>query len=143
MEKNTLNTEIHIHQRYYDYLKEKFKEFNIKKSIEEILVDILLEDKILSLKDFDNIKLVKELNNRSYIGISIPKHSVFVYFTQLLTSDFKTKSRNTFVKQNALPVFKKLKENKLSSVFLCLNPVDYYRFKQDNKIKRINLLINQ
>lgn len=36
MEKNTLNTEIHIHQRYYDYLKEKFKEFNIKKSIEEI-----------------------------------------------------------------------------------------------------------
>ncbi|WP_322959770.1 HNH endonuclease signature motif containing protein [Mycoplasmopsis felis] len=139
MEKNTLNTEIHIHQRYYDYLKEQFKEFNIKKSIEEILVDILLEDKILSLKDFDNIKLIKELNNRSYIGISIPKHSVFVYFTQLLTSDFKTKSRNTFVKQNALPVLKKLKENKLSSVFLCLNPVDYYRFKQDSKIKRINL----
>ncbi|WAM02709.1 hypothetical protein ONA02_02700 [Mycoplasmopsis felis] len=103
------------------------------------MVDILLEDKILSLKDFDNIKLIKELNNRSYIGISIPKHSVFVYFTQLLTSDFKTKSRNTFVKQNALPVLKKLKENKLSSVFLCLNPVDYYRFKQDNKIKRINL----
>ncbi|WP_406615521.1 HNH endonuclease [Mycoplasmopsis hyopharyngis] len=88
----------------------------------EKIYALLINDGILrETISFSNIKWIKD--KRAYQGIFISEKNLFVYFSQLLNSNGKPKSRNTFVSQNFNPIQKIAIENN-SYICLSLNPLD-------------------
>ncbi|QCZ36505.1 HNH endonuclease signature motif containing protein [Mycoplasma nasistruthionis] len=95
---------------------------NIKNNDEifKIIYETLVFDEYLVNVKFEECSFTVNPNLK-YQGV-IVNNSFLVYFSQILSSDFKTKSRNTFLAQNFYNAFK-IAKNKNIQVCVSLNPV--------------------
>ncbi|AEC45869.1 HNH endonuclease [Mesomycoplasma hyorhinis] len=112
------------------------KEFIAKNDILKSIVELINYD----FKQLANIKfedVIWEQINERFQGFFIKELSYFVYITQKLDSKtLKTRSRNTFIKQNALPFIRNYEKHFKNfhnvKLFMSLNPVSFSLIKNKN-----------
>ncbi|TDV22858.1 hypothetical protein BCF59_0707 [Mycoplasmopsis mustelae] len=113
---------------------QKNDENKTSENLKDIIIDTLvynnlIQDKIDTYFDwkFEDLK---------YQGLVIQNNNYLVYFTQKLGNNFRTKSRNTFIKQNSLPILKQYEtKTNIKEIFIALNPIDWMNLKDKRNFK--------
>lgn len=92
----------------------------------------IIYEHIKTLLIFENIiaddtKISWRIIKEKFQGVVLDEKKI-VYFTQFLTLNGKTKSRNTFASQNINPIYKYANKNEIFDISVSLNPFDLQHY---------------
>ncbi|WP_027120944.1 HNH endonuclease [Mycoplasma leonicaptivi] len=118
-----------------------YKDNNIN-NLKNIILNCLLRNNLLSIENLKQ-EIIWVSHKKSFQGLFIKETKSFVYFTPKLSNKnnkFKINGRNTFVKQNSLPIINFVYKNKdkIDNLFISINPIDNEEINKNN-ITDINI----